>query len=62
MATHGEIRWPPARTFNGRLRGDSHGRRHAAIVTRRREADDEKVPLAQHAGVIRERARRSPQN
>jgi hypothetical protein len=28
MATHGEIRWPPVGTFGGRLRGDSHGRRH----------------------------------
>ena len=28
MATHGEIRWPPAGTFSGRLRGDFHGRRH----------------------------------
>jgi hypothetical protein len=28
MATHGEIRWPPVGTFDGRLRGDSHGRRH----------------------------------
>src|SRR5215218_10100553 len=27
MATHGEIRWPPPGTSNGRLRGDSHGRR-----------------------------------
>jgi hypothetical protein len=27
MATHGEIRWPPMGTFDGRLRGDSHGRR-----------------------------------
>jgi hypothetical protein len=28
MATHGEIPWPPVRTFDGRLWGDSHGRRH----------------------------------
>ena len=28
MATHGEIRWPSVGTFDGRLRGDSHGRRH----------------------------------
>ena len=28
MATHGEIRWPPVGTFDGRLRGDSHGHRH----------------------------------
>jgi uncharacterized protein (TIGR04222 family) len=28
MAAHGEIRWPPVGRFNGRLRGDSHGRRH----------------------------------
>src|SRR5215210_6509282 len=28
MAAHGEIRWPPTGTFDGRLRGDSHGRRH----------------------------------
>ena len=27
MATHGEIRWPSMGTFDGRLRGDSHGRR-----------------------------------
>jgi hypothetical protein len=27
MATHGEIRRPPAGTLDGRLRGDSHGRR-----------------------------------
>ncbi len=27
MATHGEIRWPSVGTFDGRLRGDSHGRR-----------------------------------
>ena len=29
MATHGEIRWPSVGSFDGRLRGDSHGRRHA---------------------------------
>jgi hypothetical protein len=29
MATHGEIRWPSVGTFDGRLRGDSHGRRQA---------------------------------
>ena len=28
MATHGDIRWPPPGTFDGRLRGDFHGRRH----------------------------------
>jgi hypothetical protein len=28
MATHGEIRWPSAGSFSGRLRGGSHGRRH----------------------------------
>ena len=28
MATHGEIRWPSVGSFDGRLRGDSHGRRH----------------------------------
>jgi hypothetical protein len=28
MATHGEIRWPSLGSFDGRLRGDSHGRRH----------------------------------
>src|SRR4051812_4331502 len=28
MATHGEIRWPPVRSFGGRLRGGFHGRRH----------------------------------
>jgi hypothetical protein len=27
MATHGEIRWPSVGSFDGRLRGDSHGRR-----------------------------------
>ena len=27
MATHGEIRWPSLGSFDGRLRGDSHGRR-----------------------------------
>ena len=26
MATHGEFRWPPAGSLNGRRRGDSHGR------------------------------------
>jgi Tol biopolymer transport system component len=30
MAAHGEIRWPPAGSFDGRLRGDFHGRRHLA--------------------------------
>jgi hypothetical protein len=28
MAAHGEIRWPPLGRFNGRLWGESHGRRH----------------------------------
>jgi hypothetical protein len=32
MATHGEIRRPPVGTFDGRLRGDSHGRRHEHLV------------------------------
>ncbi len=27
MATHGEIQWPPVGRINGRLRGESHGRR-----------------------------------
>jgi DNA-binding response OmpR family regulator len=27
MATHGEIRWPSVGSFDGRLWGDSHGRR-----------------------------------
>lgn len=31
MATGGEIRRPPAGRTDGRLRGDSHGRRHAAL-------------------------------
>jgi hypothetical protein len=31
MATHGEIRWPPVGRSGGRLRGDSHGRRHPAV-------------------------------
>jgi hypothetical protein len=30
MATHGEIQWPPAGSFGGRLRGESHGRRQAS--------------------------------
>jgi len=30
MAAHGEIRWPPLGRFNGRLWGESHGRRHGA--------------------------------
>ncbi len=30
MATHGENWWPPGGSFNGRLRGESHGRRHCA--------------------------------
>jgi hypothetical protein len=29
MATHGEIRWPSVGSFDGRLRGDSHGRRQS---------------------------------
>jgi hypothetical protein len=29
MAAHGEIRWPPLGRFNGRLWGESHGRRQA---------------------------------
>lgn len=33
MATHGEIRWPPVGTFDGRLWGDSHGRRHAGSIS-----------------------------
>ena len=32
MATHGEIRWPPVRTLSGRLWGEFHGRRHAAVT------------------------------
>jgi hypothetical protein len=31
MATHGEIRWPPVGTFNGRLWGDFHGRRQRVL-------------------------------
>jgi hypothetical protein len=31
MATHGEIRWPSVGSFDGRLRGDSHGRRHLSV-------------------------------
>jgi hypothetical protein len=31
MATHGEIQWPPAGTFDGRLWGASHGRRHIGL-------------------------------
>jgi hypothetical protein len=34
MATHGEIRRPPAGTFDGRLWGDFHGRRQAKQPTR----------------------------
>ena len=30
MATHGEIQWPSVGSFDGRLRGDSHGRRQLA--------------------------------
>jgi len=39
MATHGEIRWPSVGSFDGRLRGDSHGRRQASRyeVERKRE-------------------------
>ena len=33
MATHGEIRWPSMGTFDGRLRGDSHGRRQPTFAT-----------------------------
>jgi len=33
MAAHGEIRWPPVGRFNGRLWGESHGRRHARAQT-----------------------------
>ena len=35
MATHGEIRWPSVGTFDGRLRGDSHGRRQEVKLLRR---------------------------
>jgi hypothetical protein len=34
MATHGEIRWPSLGSFDGRLRGDSHGRRQQSEATR----------------------------
>jgi transposase-like protein len=34
MATHGEKRWPPAGRSDGRLRGDSHGRRHSDVTLR----------------------------
>ncbi len=33
MATHGEIRWPSVGSFDGRLRGDSHGRRQIGMAT-----------------------------
>ena len=33
MATHGEIRWPSVGSFDGRLRGDSHGRRQHWLKT-----------------------------
>ncbi len=32
MAAHGEIRRPPVGSFSGRLRGDSHGRRHQHLT------------------------------
>ena len=40
MATHGEIRWPSVGSFDGRLRGDSHGRRQPSGVALRGEASN----------------------
>ena len=51
MATHGEIRWPPAGTFDGRLRGDSHGRRHFLSVLQ-----DNPEPPAEGSGSAKRRA------
>jgi ParB-like chromosome segregation protein Spo0J len=46
MATHGEIRWPPAGTLDGRLRGDSHGRRQLAGPALREPMGERVVKLS----------------
>ena len=65
MATHGEIRWPPVGTFDGRLRGDSHGRRHTGSVSfsagsqRRTRARIARVVRAKNTGAAKRTSRRS---
>ena len=40
MATHGEIRWPPLATSDGRLRGDSHGRRQPCFALAEQSSEE----------------------
>ncbi len=47
MATHGEIRWPPVGSFDGRLRGDFHGRRHPRAAESERPATDDAAGRSQ---------------
>ena len=54
MATHREIRWPSVGSFDGRLRGDSHGRRQSLNVWAAHRASQSALALTAR----RSRARR----